>query len=109
MHGLEMSWSYGRGYMDGYRAALEDNAAGTLPGSGNKDVALLSIAHLELSARAWNCLTRQGCSTIGDVMALPADTILRMRNLGVKSAAEIARALEKFQITDTAWRPFLIE
>ena len=60
----------------------------------------LPIDELELSVRAYNCLRRAGCSTVGDVLQYAENSdkgLMRIRNLGAKSAKEIMDKIEEKQ------------
>lgn len=60
----------------------------------------LPIDELELSVRAYNCLRRAGCCSVGDVLRLAEDSekgLMRIRNLGTKSAKEILEKIEEKQ------------
>ncbi len=102
------TYAYKKGFMDGYHAGLAEGLANTCPGSDPQTLRSRPLVFLELSARSWSCLTAAGCKTIGDVADLPAEELLKLRNLGPSTATNIARALEKAGITQTAWDPFLI-
>ncbi len=97
--------SYQKGYARGYRAGATDALSGKIAGA--QETLALPLEALGLSTRARNCLTFQGCETVGDVAALPEQTILRMRNLGRKTAGEIALALRALCLPLTDWDPFL--
>ena len=71
-------------------------------------ITALPIDALKLSIRAYNCLLRLGCKTIGDCMVLKKEQILNVRNFGVKSRNEIALALQKFDVLDTVWDEFVL-
>lgn len=51
------------------------------------------LSELGLSVRAYNCLRRCGCSTVGDIVELgggeDANGLMRVRNLGARSGEEI--------------------
>ena len=69
----------------------------------------VDIAELNLSVRSYNCLRRAGCASVGDVLQLmgeDGDGLLKVRNLGARSAAEIRRVLEGLR-KDYALRPGL--
>ena len=51
------------------------------------------IEKLELSVRSYNCLKRSKKDTIGDVMDMTFTEMLHIRNLGRRSAEEIANRL----------------
>ncbi len=60
----------------------------------------LPIDELELSVRAYNCLRRAGCATVGDVLRFAEDSdkgLMRIRNLGAKSAKEIMNKIGEKQ------------
>ena len=47
------------------------------------------IVALELSKRAYNCLTRAGVSTVGQMMDYPDEDLIKIRSMGVKTLEEI--------------------
>lgn len=53
------------------------------------DVKLKPIAELGLSVRAYNCLTRSGYETVGDIWNATESDLLKVRNLGKRCADEI--------------------
>ena len=53
----------------------------------------INIEDTGLSVRSYNCLKRAGLNTIGDVMQKTDKELREIRNLGVKSLAEIKREL----------------
>ncbi len=56
-----------------------------------------SIDELNLGVRAYNCMRRQGCETVMDVIKrLRAGEIHTIRNLGKKSAAEVVNRINDF-------------
>jgi DNA-directed RNA polymerase alpha subunit len=60
----------------------------------------LGIEELNLSVRAYNCLKRAQCQTIGDVLRLAESRengLMQIRNLGTKSAEEILAKLEELR------------
>lgn len=48
-----------------------------------------SIGYLNLSIRSYNCLVRGGIRTLEDLQNLSVDDLMRIRNLGMRSAQEI--------------------
>ena len=59
------------------------------------------LEDLELSVRSYNCLRRAGVRNVGDIVDRidnRAD-LLRIRNLGAKSADEIMNAIMEYQFT----------
>ncbi len=95
-----------RGFRRGYRAGFLDGRSAL---HTDADVLSLPLEAMEISVRAQNCLQSCQCRRIGDVAKVPIETIWRMRNLGKKSADEIARALNRNRIFGTAWDAYLLE
>jgi DNA-directed RNA polymerase alpha subunit len=54
------------------------------------------IAKLNLSTRAKNCLRRGGIETIEELLKLERHRFLNMRNMGEKTASEIAQSIIRF-------------
>ena len=94
---------YVAGYRDGLKAAAhgksEENIVGNMPD--------LPIDAMPISARARNCLIRAGCRYTSDIVKLSDQRIATMRNLGPKSAAEIAQWLDEHGIHYSAWCTYL--
>ena len=57
------------------------------------------VNQLELSVRASNCLNKAKISTLGDLTAKTEEDILKTRNFGKKSLAEIKGKLEEWGLT----------
>lgn len=57
------------------------------------DVMSLSIDALRLSMRAYNCLRRAKINTVGELLQLSEEELYNIKNLGRKTADEIARVL----------------
>ena len=57
------------------------------------------LEDLELSVRSYNCLKRAGMQTVGDVVeSIETRTdLMRIRNLGMRSANEIMQAIMEYQ------------
>ena len=55
----------------------------------NPDAYSIAIEELDLSVRAFSCLKRASINTVSDITALSNDELLRVRNLGRKSADEV--------------------
>lgn len=54
----------------------------------------VAIEDLNLSVRAYNCLFRAGCRTLGDVAAMTENQCMQIRNLGCRAFAEVKVALK---------------
>ena len=71
------------------------------------------LEDLELSVRSYNCLRRAGVRNVGDIVDRidnRAD-LLRIRNLGAKSADEIMTALMEYQysiLSDEGKKRYLV-
>ena len=64
-----------------------------------------------ISVRSYNALMRAGCKTIGEaITAINEDALMKVRNLGVKSVAEIRRLILEYgysQASDRRKKEFL--
>ena len=77
----------------------------SIPGGGadiytGSVLADMPIDELNLTVRSYNCLRRAGCSTVGDVLHLAESSengLMKIRNLGAKSAREILAKIEDQQ------------
>lgn len=98
---------YYKGYIAGYRDGMTDAMNGKAYNSLESDVAQLSLHAMSLSARALNCLSNANCQTVADVAALSESTIATMRNMGRKTASEIANWLDKHGIHGSAWSKYI--
>ena len=55
------------------------------------------VADLDLSVRSYNALMRAGCKTVGQaIVAINENKLQGVRNLGVKSIAEIRRFILEY-------------
>ena len=57
------------------------------------------LEDLELSVRSYNCLKRAGMQTVGDIVERinGRTDLLKIRNLGMRSADEIMEAIMEYQ------------
>jgi DNA-directed RNA polymerase subunit alpha len=60
---------------------------------------LKPIEDLELSVRAKNCLKQHGVKRVLDLVNMPADEVLRIKNFGRKSLNEVREALEGYDLS----------
>jgi len=95
------------GYWDGYQAAMESGLSRGFGKRIENSVGDLPIEAMEISSRARNCLRNAGCSCVADITALSQETLETMRNLGPRTAREIARWLEKQELLLCAWSRYL--
>ena len=98
---------YHKGYMAGYRAGIADACKEKAAYKVEEELAMLPVNDMGLSTRACNCLTRSGCETVADVMALDGYRIATMRNLGPKTACEIAKWLQGHGFGGSVWGKYL--
>lgn len=75
-------------FLEAIRAADDLEAAKTI------NLLDMSVADLGLSRRSKNGLLRAGVKTVGAVLELDANSLARIRNIGVVSHDEIVRALK---------------
>lgn len=103
---------YEQGYTHGYKAGYEmgrtDERIGREQSYADNPDMDLTIENLNLSTRAYQCLRKLGCHRIGDVAQKEADDIWRTRNMGKKTADEIARSLRDHGIHNTDWDQFIL-
>ena len=98
---------YAVGYKAGYENGVEDAKKALVKDFAPEVLIEQPIEVLNLSVRPYNCLRYNGCVRIKDVLKFNEGEILRIRNLGPKSADEIARALRACGIKFTQWDKFL--
>ena len=104
---MRMDPLYYKGYITGYRDGVKDAALGKVADGQSSDIGKLPIQAMGLSTRACNCLVYCGCTHVEDVIALSSYAIMSMRNLGPKTASEIARWLTEHGILCSAWAEYL--
>ena len=98
---------YQKGYVTGYWDGVKDAVSGKVNDWQASDIANLPIKAMGISPRAYNCLVMCGCVQVKDVAALRSEEIMRMRNLGSKTASEIARWLTMQGILSSAWSEYV--
>lgn len=98
---------YYKGYLKGYQDGVRDALQGKTSQITKHDISQLPVKAISLSTRAQNCLTRAGCNCVADVAALSDQKIAAMRNLGTKTASEVARWLDANGIRYSAWNKYL--
>ena len=67
----------------------------------------ISLSDLNLSTHSLNALTKKGYKTVTDITLLTKKEISLIRNLGNRSIIEVAEALERIDVCNTAWLEFL--
>lgn len=58
-----------------------------------------SVEELELSVRSYNCLKRQGISTLADLLNYSEASLMNIRNFGAKSIEEIKAKLKELNLS----------
>jgi len=104
----EFNKGYSKGYTDGYRHGKTDAENNVTYSYGPEELLAKPIQHLNLSTRSQQCMFALHCETVGDVVRLTEEQIMRTRNLGKKSADEIARKLNAAGAKGSAWDQFLL-
>lgn len=99
---------YKTGYDQGYKNGYSDGQNGVEQPSISEELLNHPIDSLGLSVRAYNCLLRAGCEYVRDAARLSEDQIQKMRNLGVKTANEIACAIRDLGIPNTSWTTYIL-
>ena len=94
---------YRQGYLAGYLDGLRDARTGANSVESTDEILSFPVKASPLSSRAQNCLLQYNCSTVADAIALEPRTIETMRNLGPKTAAEIAHWLDFLGISHSTW------
>ena len=98
---------YRYGYLDGYRDGIMAAQKGECRELKENELLFLPIEAMEISTRARNCLVRLRCKQISDLMELNDETLQRAKNLGSKTAAEIAAWLDRNGFPHTVWSRYL--
>ncbi|HEV2089430.1 MAG TPA: DNA-directed RNA polymerase subunit alpha [Cryptosporangiaceae bacterium] len=70
--------------------SIGEGPAGALSGSPNL---MLPIEDMDLSVRSYNCLKREGVSTVGELVTKTEQDLLDIRNFGSKSIDEVKQKL----------------
>lgn len=96
-----------KAYITGYRDGVADAYSGKAQSHVSNDPSKIPVAVMGLPSHARNCLTRAGCNTLADVLALDEDAVCRMRGLGPKTAAEIAHWLADHYYFSRVWVHYL--
>ena len=96
-----------KGYLAGYWDGVRDSKAGSVAQWQESDIGQLPVEAMGVSSRACNCLLYSGCTYIKDVIALSDDAVRRMRNLGPKTASEIADWMMDHGIVSSAWSNYI--
>ena len=104
---MPMDEQYRRGYAAGYADGVRDAVESKVKPAKESLVASIPVKGMVISTRAINCLIAAGCRTVLDVSELSEFKISRMRNMGKKTAHEIACWLMENGINDSAWSAFL--
>ena len=94
-------------YILGYRDGVRDALSGKDVHNIHSDIRKLPIEAMEISTRACNCLVRAKYHSVEDILNLDACAIRIIRNLGPKSAKQIAQWLADHGFYYSAWSEYL--
>ena len=98
---------YKKGYIAGYWDGVKDCASGKVLDGQATDLGKLPIRAMGLPTRICNCLLFRGYNCVEDLLSLSEGDIMRMRNVGQKTASEIAHWMVEHGILGSAWSAFL--
>ena len=98
---------FSKGYAVGYSDGVRDTLEGKAKLMENRMHTEYPVKAMAISSRAINCLLSAGCSCVSDVVALSEYKITTLRNVGNKTAREIACWLVRNGFVDSAWNAFL--
>ena len=59
----------------------------------------MTIEELDLSVRSYNCLTRAGINTVEELIKKTPEEMMKVRNLGRKSLAEVKAKLSELGLS----------
>lgn len=67
--------------------------------SAENDIMAKPIEELELSVRSYNCLRGANIATIGELLRLDRDALMKIKNFGKKSLSEINEKLSMYNLS----------
>lgn len=98
---------YRRGYAAGYADGVKDASRSRVKSVQTCGMGDFPVKGMSISQRGINCLISAGCTSLSDVTSPSSEQIFSMRNVGKKTAGEIARWLNENGILDSAWNEYL--
>ena len=99
---------YSEGYLDGYHAGIKAAENKTVDGKIESELLNQPIETMGLSTHAFRCLRYAGLWHIRDLLEIRYEKICAIRNLGPKTACEIAKVLKEYGFEHTQWEKFLL-
>jgi len=72
---------------------------GSPSGDISPSVTIITIEELDLSVRSFNCLKRANINTVGDLIQMSEEDMMKVRNLGRKSLEEVINKLNALGLT----------
>lgn len=69
-----------------------------IPMAKRADILNTPLENLDLSIRSYNCLKRYGKNTLRDLVEMPESELIKLRNLGRKSVAEVKAKLTEYGV-----------
>lgn len=62
----------------------------------------MTIEEMDLSVRPYNCLRRAGISTLYELTQMTENDLIKVRNLGRRSMAEVIRKMQEYGVSPKA-------
>lgn len=110
---MKTASEYKRGYLAGYRKGyaegVENTRQGVKPVISKSEILDIPIEAMPISTYAKNCLIRANILHIRDLIALDEQNIYCIRGMGAVTADQIAKALHKYGIPNTAWDGYRLD
>lgn len=93
--------------LEANKADLEDDTAiVTTADDCQNHILETPIIDLDLPVRPYNCLVRHGCETVGDIVNMPIDEVLKIRNLGRRSILDVGKSLSRIGVRWEAYEQY---
>lgn len=83
-------------YKRGYDNAIAEMNGALVEPEKELDILLTPLEDLDFMVRTYNCLKRRGIETLGDILNLTFDELIKVRNLGRKSMKEVRDKVKEF-------------
>lgn len=94
---VTVQYMYGRTTGWSLKSVTDVSSIANKNADDEQDVRAITIDEMGLSVRSYNCIKRAGIQTLGELMDLtPEDMMRRIRNLGRKSLEEILDKIKEY-------------
>lgn len=67
-----------------------------------KDKTNMTVEEMDFSIRTFNCVKRAGCNTVADILNYTGKDFLAIRNMGLKSPAEVIAKMKELGFQEWA-------